>query len=73
MNCDEVHQHLLDFVYRELPEDKRSALENHCEQCVDCRQQLKSMQRLHGALEKAANHEAASTNEPVSVAQVMKV
>jgi anti-sigma factor RsiW len=71
MNCDEVRERTIDYVYGELSEDERASLENHLDQCADCREQLTLIQRPHGLLEKAANHEGAEPTEKVSLASVM--
>ena len=50
MKCKEVRKRLCAFFDHELPEEERRAFDDHIKGCADCREALKGLQCLSGAL-----------------------
>ena len=71
MNCEQVREWTIDYVYGELSDDKRTAFESHCAECAGCREHLKSVQRPQQILNEAVNDQESATLEKISVASVM--
>jgi anti-sigma factor (TIGR02949 family) len=58
MSCDEVLEHVLAFVDREMGESDRLRLERHLETCRNCYSRVEFERRLKGRLTALAREEA---------------
>ena len=52
MNCTEVKEVLLDFLFGELQEDVQHSVADHLRQCSACREEVEHLQEAVGALRK---------------------
>lgn len=37
MHCDEIQRYLCDYVDNELPQTLQQVVDEHCEQCIQCK------------------------------------
>ena len=58
MSCDEVLEHVLAFVDRELGDADRLRLERHLETCRSCYSRMEFERRLKGRFTELAREEA---------------
>jgi mycothiol system anti-sigma-R factor len=58
MSCEEVLEHVLEFVDREMGEGDRLRLERHLETCRSCYSRVEFERRLKGRLTELAREEA---------------
>lgn len=57
MNCKDLEESLLLYLYDELPAEPRAACETHLAACEGCRARLEEARRLHRVLGERAAHE----------------
>lgn len=70
MNCHQVRERMIDYVYAELPDEERSSVESHMEQCGNCREHLAVLQRTHGLLTEAAKKEESVEAQRIAIAPI---
>ena len=46
MNCDWTRDNIVLYIYEELPDDAKFALERHIQHCVTCRKELEAAREL---------------------------
>jgi hypothetical protein len=66
MNCNGVKEHLVDFLYQELPPDVRAAFAEHVSGCAACKAEVASYRRTLGNA-RAALSGPLSTEPPARV------
>lgn len=59
MKHESIHKDLIFYLDNELPEEKRTAIENHLEGCADCRSFLVFIKEEMQIIEKEKNPEAS--------------
>jgi anti-sigma factor (TIGR02949 family) len=58
LDCDEVIEHLVDYLSRELDADTLAAIERHIEHCRGCFSRTEFERRLRARLAEAGEAEA---------------
>jgi len=59
MKCPEIHQHVAEYLYNELPADKSEQVAQHLSTCEACRRELQQLSAVQKWLSKTETSEAA--------------
>ena len=70
MSCERYRSWMTDAAADELPESRRSELENHARECAACRQELQRVQTLMEAIDLGVTAQTAAEPSPRFVEQV---
>ncbi|MEP1214443.1 MAG: zf-HC2 domain-containing protein [Marinobacter sp.] len=58
ISCEEVVEHLLDYLHRELDGDASAEIERHLERCHDCFSRAEFERKLRERVAKSGRQEA---------------
>lgn len=64
MNCERYRSWMTDAAADELPENRRTELENHARECAACRQELQRVRALLAAINLGVTAQAAAEPSP---------
>ena len=64
MSCERYRSWMMDAVADELPENRRTELENHARECTACRQELQRVRALLAAIDLGVTAQSAAEPSP---------
>ncbi|RPI62846.1 MAG: zf-HC2 domain-containing protein, partial [Planctomycetaceae bacterium] len=69
MNCEQIHQMLIELVYDELDSTGKAGVQEHIAGCPACREELAKLTQARAALKKFRDGEPEQTAIPAMLAQ----